>query len=449
MDLKQTTSFILILALFCPSFFGGEDGLKEAEALFRDGRYEECLRLVTDAHTGPDVPAELLRLRAMSKYALAEKIRLGLTSVNVEQSQVRRIGELYDGGETDIVHYIAERPSDTGAYALRALFRTALRKTDLALSDLDGELLKDVATPELDKARGLCHFYRNEFQQAEQYLAPLEDGNATDISFLVALAMSAHRNMRFSTAIRIFRRLLELDPRSPYALYHIGFAYYHSGDLDNARAAFDRVLALGVDAPGQILEYRGVIHHITGKFALAEADYSAALRTGSLGARNRLAGFYEESGEYRKLEKLARETMQNDAQIRQRCLARAAYGLGRYDEAEAAAAEIVRQGSFSEDDLSFWCTTMARRDKDLEIADWLSQRLRDKPELIVYRLLLGGAYARQGRLKWAEQHLSWGHHMALSEKNRNFEPDKIVPYARVVRDFEEALYWVDYLERQK
>ena len=60
-------------------------------------------------------------------------------------------------------------------------------------------------------------------------------------AFLIGILIEARR---FDEAIAEFDKAIELDPQSPLAYFHGGCGYYGRGMLDEARAAFERSLAL-------------------------------------------------------------------------------------------------------------------------------------------------------------------------------------------------------------
>jgi len=75
------------------------------------------------------------------------------------------------------------------------------------------------------------------FQEARK-LAP------TNLTAIRGAAQVAGNLGRLKEAVALHDRVLELDPLSPVEYFHAGLLYYDAGDLEKAKAAFQKTLAL-------------------------------------------------------------------------------------------------------------------------------------------------------------------------------------------------------------
>lgn len=80
--------------------------------------------------------------------------------------------------------------------------------------------------------------------EANQILLDMEPGFAGDPTALQAAGEIFLANGRFLDALRVYRRAADLAPDAPGALYNLAAALVAVGELAEAEAAFDRVIAL-------------------------------------------------------------------------------------------------------------------------------------------------------------------------------------------------------------
>ena len=83
------------------------------------------------------------------------------------------------------------------------------------------------------------------------------------------------RNQDWRDNLTLFRSSVSSDPRSPRALYNLGVASAEAGDLDGARLAWERALAVDPDDPMTVAQL-GTIAAKSGDFAKAEMLYRKA-----------------------------------------------------------------------------------------------------------------------------------------------------------------------------
>lgn len=94
-----------------------------------------------------------------------------------------------------------------------------------------------------------------------------------DTGPFMGLAEIEQRHRRYSAAIELFRRVLDLEPGNPAALNSLGYAQGGNGDLDAAKKTFEIYGQLPVQANNS-LDSLGEVHFMNGKFAEAEKYFT-------------------------------------------------------------------------------------------------------------------------------------------------------------------------------
>lgn len=109
--------------------------------------------------------------------------------------------------------------------------------------------------------------------------------------------LSVERSRDWKDDVTLFASAIREHPFSVSGYYNLGSAYLERGDLDKARAAWERVIYLDGTHSGALTQL-GTLEAVQGNFGQAEKLYHAALQTesGNIMARYNLGKIYERKG---------------------------------------------------------------------------------------------------------------------------------------------------------
>jgi tetratricopeptide (TPR) repeat protein len=121
---------------------------------------------------------------------------------------------------------------------------------------------------------------RDDWQKAVE----LDERNATGLR---GLGVIANMQRKFAESRQYFQRAIDADPKNPNHYLTRGILRLEDRrELNLALADFDSAIALNPKISTGYF-YRGLVHHLNGRYAVAKADYEKALEInpGNSGAR--------------------------------------------------------------------------------------------------------------------------------------------------------------------
>ena len=124
------------------------------------------------------------------------------------------------------------------------------------------------------------------------------DHPAIDVKQALAQALPLHQTGRLPEAERIYRRILQADPRHPDALHLLGLIAHQIGQYDKALDYIGQAVALNPTHP-TFRCHLGAVYQALGRFAEATASYRQALQLQPTyaEAHNNLGAALKELGE--------------------------------------------------------------------------------------------------------------------------------------------------------
>ncbi|MCL1931120.1 MAG: tetratricopeptide repeat protein [Treponema sp.] len=93
-------------------------------------------------------------------------------------------------------------------------------------------------------AIGMAYYDMGKFEEAEKWLIRAKAKDKTQSASEYNLGRIAFETGRYEEAIKHFESILKKDPHNVMALKAAAYTYIRIGDIDNAAALYDRVLAL-------------------------------------------------------------------------------------------------------------------------------------------------------------------------------------------------------------
>jgi arylsulfatase A-like enzyme/Tfp pilus assembly protein PilF len=175
---------------------------------------------------------------------------------------------------------IAKRPDTEDAYRKLALVYWRSDRPRLAIETLETALRNGVTQSEVRIKLGQ---YLAESGQAAKAIALLERDTGTDPDALIALGNAYVVAGRNADAIRIFTRLLELDPGNALAYQNLGTAQLQAKNLREAESSLRRAVELDPSLAGAYTAL-GVLLATTGRKAEAIDAWKRAADLGDANA---------------------------------------------------------------------------------------------------------------------------------------------------------------------
>jgi arylsulfatase A-like enzyme/Flp pilus assembly protein TadD len=186
---------------------------------------------VRDKYTDADDPKRLVEIEQM------------LTQGN-EAFRAGRLSEAVDVYRA----IIAKRPDTEDAYRKLALVYWRSGRPRLAIETLEAALRAGVTQSEV---RIKLAQYLAESGQPAKAVALLEkDATGSDPDALIGLGNALTMAGRNAEAVRVFRRLLEIDPANALAYENLGAAQLQSRDFKGAEASLRRAIELDPNLAG-------------------------------------------------------------------------------------------------------------------------------------------------------------------------------------------------------
>jgi arylsulfatase A-like enzyme/Tfp pilus assembly protein PilF len=211
---------------------------------------------VSDKYTDADDPKRLVELEQMLTRA-ADAYRAG------------RAGEAIDLYET----VIARRPDTEDAYRKLALVYWRAGDARNAIATLESALRRGVTQSEV---RIKLAQYLAQSGRPKKAIELLEQDAGDDPDALIALGNAYTAANRSADAIRTFRHLLEIDPKSPLGYQDLGTAQLQAKDLKTAEASLRRAIDLDASLSGAYTAL-GVVLAATGRTPEAVDAWKRAL----------------------------------------------------------------------------------------------------------------------------------------------------------------------------
>ena len=115
---------------------------------------------------------------------------------------------------------------------------------------------------------GLCYFFRNQYRQAAETLAPLWDREAGNPNFLYVLSIAAGKSGNDALEKQAVDRMVAVGQNSPEFHLYIGKAWLAKGDRDKAIAEFHIAAAARPNLP--------LVHYFLGRAYLEQHAYPQA-----------------------------------------------------------------------------------------------------------------------------------------------------------------------------
>lgn len=312
-----------------------EQAKTQADAAYREGRYEEAVRLVEPViRSNPrDHVALYLRASARVEIGRASGDKTSIRSGITDAREAIRLGTSKDSmyylpylyGMTslamiegrsehadvvvkvvdDLVKRLQLKPDDkANFYYQRGLANTHLKKTGEAAADFDNAI--KLSPKHLGSFIARADAYASAGQSAEA----LEAFNATVTAFPSNPLVFNNRGMFLQQtgkpldAITDFTKALERDPKYFYARTNLGFALMESGDAAAAENEFTASLKLNPNQP-MVYSLRGTSKLEQRKLREAIADYTKVVQLdprnpvarGDLGFAMYFAGYFTEAAQ--------------------------------------------------------------------------------------------------------------------------------------------------------
>jgi tetratricopeptide (TPR) repeat protein len=208
--------------------------------------------------------------------------------VEIEQ-MLTRATDAWRAGRTDEAvglyqAIIAKRPDTEDAYRKLALVYWRSDRPRLAIETLEAALRNGVTQSEVRIKLGQ---YLAESGQAAKAIALLERDTGSDPDALIALGNAYVVAGRNADAIRIFSRLLELDPGNALAYQNLGTAQLQQKDYKTAEASLRRAVQLDPSLAGAYTAL-GVVLASTGRTAEAIEAWKRGADLGDANAAQNL-----------------------------------------------------------------------------------------------------------------------------------------------------------------
>lgn len=178
---------------------------------------------------------------------------------------------------------LTELISDTKKVKQREELTAQLEEVNAALLGLHSERLrsnlKDAGLPPEAAliADGLSQLKPQQVTKLKEEVAAVESLPLSDsIPDLLTLANAYYYSGQYQDAKDIYDKILDLNPNDPVALYNRGITYDELERYDEALADYNRSLELRPDNPNTLYN-RGNTYHKLGKYDKALADFNRSL----------------------------------------------------------------------------------------------------------------------------------------------------------------------------
>lgn len=119
--------------------------------------------------------------------------------------------------------------------------------------------------------------------------------------FMYQLGNYYYGNRRYKDALKMYKNVLQEDPKHKVTINQVAYTYAYLGDFDKARKIMEKYIALVPDEPNPY-DSMGEILWIEGKFKKAESFFKQALKKNNTfgGSWQHLGQVYRDLGKYKK-----------------------------------------------------------------------------------------------------------------------------------------------------
>jgi len=147
-----------------------------------------------------------------------------------------------------------------------------------ALADFDSAIAIDPNSSVAYLKRGQC---KHDAMMLEAAIADYNHAislSSTPSFFIYVLCGDAHKQLKnFEYAITNYETAAKLNPTSITSVFNVALCYNELGKIDDAIAAFDRLIALDTPNTSDFYLNRGLLKHNKHQFDEAIADFTVAL----------------------------------------------------------------------------------------------------------------------------------------------------------------------------
>ncbi|GEM_PF-1579168 len=207
-----------------------------------DNEYEEALTYYSRAVSSDEKNKEYLLKKGYISYLLRK----------------------YDDAIEDLSALIVLSPQDEYAFYYRGLCYDALQKKEKAFTDMQRASMYSTNIPEV-------------IQYLEEHRPIPESVAVSEVDDLTELANSDMVMMRYASAERNFRKILEIEPENDNAYFQLGLiALMHDRNRKAAISFYSKAIELN-DEYGDYYLNRAALYQAMGKLKKALADYNRLL----------------------------------------------------------------------------------------------------------------------------------------------------------------------------
>lgn len=159
----------------------------------------------------------------------------------------KRIGE----AEQQFSELVRQQPQSSGAMTMLGLLAEANQDETGAIKWYDRAVQSDAHAAVAANNLAWIYLTRNQNLDVALQLAEVASGEqSAEPEFSDTLGVIYTRKQLFSLAIRALQRTVDLDPKNPIHLYHLGIAYADAGDDANARKTLQAALKISASFDG-------------------------------------------------------------------------------------------------------------------------------------------------------------------------------------------------------
>jgi len=284
-----------------------EAKLQIADVLKKDPLHRDGLYVLADIQMKEKKPADALKTyeQIANAYPADMKAYFGQGLLLIDTQKYAEARSLADS----LIDKFSKRPD---GYRLKGIVLFSEKKYDEATIALQRSLSlqPDVVT---HYVLGLCHYYRNEPEQA---LTQLQSALSLKADFVQARLLSAIIDLqknRTDDAIREMRRVLEQDQTNSIAHNILGSAYLAKGMYDAGIEELNRA----IEQDPQLVDAhikKGLVDLNAGRFTQAETELKTAVQVAPelLYSRAMLASSYMKQEEYDKAIDILKKGIKGD-----------------------------------------------------------------------------------------------------------------------------------------